>query len=338
MINSTDSGEIDSGVVSATLNMADLRESPVELLAVSSLLGACSPRLEGEDLAHVHLLAELETGLPPIVVHRGTMKVIDGMHRVRAALRRGQSHIQARFFDGDEDDAFVYSVVANMRHGLPLSLADRVAAAQRIFRSHPRLSDRAVASLTGISAKKASELRPEPAVEQQARLGRDGRYRPLSSAQGRQRASELIKSDPSASLRQIAKVAGISPATVADVRDRMRRGMDVVPKTRRGPDGGRYGRAKVIDGRQRADGQKSINELMSIFERVRKDPSLRFSEAGRAVLRMLDVCAMAVREKHKIIESMPPHCAEPIAELVQGYAEIWHSFGEELKRNKRIGA
>lgn len=33
--------------------------------------------------------------MPPIVVHRATMRVIDGMHRVRAAKLRGAAHVAA---------------------------------------------------------------------------------------------------------------------------------------------------------------------------------------------------------------------------------------------------
>ena len=77
------------------------------------------------------------------------MKVVDGMHRVLAARMRGDTRISARFFQGDEQDAFLLSIILNRRHGLPLTRADRAAAVERILRSHPEWSDRALAALAG---------------------------------------------------------------------------------------------------------------------------------------------------------------------------------------------
>ncbi|WP_214415751.1 ParB/RepB/Spo0J family partition protein [Sphaerisporangium fuscum] len=118
------------------------------LVAVSDLLPADSPRLEGENPDHVRLLAESEEEFPPIVVHRPTMRVVDGMHRLRAAVLRGAERVRVLFIDGvDEADLFVLAVEANIAHGLPLTLADRRAAAARIVASKPQFSDRAIAAV-----------------------------------------------------------------------------------------------------------------------------------------------------------------------------------------------
>ncbi len=85
-------------------------QNSVELVRISSLVLTSWPRLSGEIAEHSRLLAELNDNLPPILVHRRTMRVIDGMHRVRAAQLRGRSHIAAGFFDGSERDAFVLAV------------------------------------------------------------------------------------------------------------------------------------------------------------------------------------------------------------------------------------
>ncbi|MFC7729983.1 hypothetical protein [Actinomadura keratinilytica] len=73
--------------------------------------------------------------LPPILVHRRTMRVVDGMHRLRAARLQGRCEIGVRFVDGPDADVFVAAVRANIGHGLPLSLADREAAAARCRRT-----------------------------------------------------------------------------------------------------------------------------------------------------------------------------------------------------------
>lgn len=53
------------------------------------------------------------------------MRVVDGMHRLRVAQLKGYETIEATFFGGGEDDAFIMTVTANMGHGQPLALADR---------------------------------------------------------------------------------------------------------------------------------------------------------------------------------------------------------------------
>ncbi|HEY1620466.1 MAG TPA: ParB/RepB/Spo0J family partition protein, partial [Streptosporangiaceae bacterium] len=119
---------------------------------VAALLVGDSPRLQGESNEHIRMLAATDAQLPPILVHRPTMQVVDGMHRLRAALLRGQPTISVRFLDGSAEDAFISAVQANIEHGLPLTLADREAAADRIIATHPWRSDRWIATVTGLAA------------------------------------------------------------------------------------------------------------------------------------------------------------------------------------------
>src|SRR5579859_6840630 len=131
----------------------------MEAIPVLSLRPADSPRLNGEDRAHIVRLAESETSLPPILVDRRTMRVIDGMHRLMAASLQGRDTIEVIFFDGSEADVFLRAVEENVAHGLPLSLADRRAAAERIITSHPHMSDRAIGQTTGLAAKTVAAVR-----------------------------------------------------------------------------------------------------------------------------------------------------------------------------------
>src|SRR5579859_6633506 len=100
-------------------------------LPIASLLPGDCLRLSGTDKAHVKRLAEAWGELPPIVVHWPTMRVIDGMHRVRAAVHNGKEQIEAEFFDGSVEAAFVRAVELNTAHGLPLTLAERKLATAR---------------------------------------------------------------------------------------------------------------------------------------------------------------------------------------------------------------
>ncbi|MFI2506169.1 hypothetical protein [Streptomyces sp. NPDC018972] len=310
--------------------------SAVEVVPIAHLLLADSPRRGGEDHEHVRLLAESEAPLPPIIVHRPSMRVIDGMHRLLAARWRGRHEIQVRFFDGPAEDAFILAVEANVRHGLPLSAAERTTAAIRILRTHPEWSDRAIASTTGLSAKTvaAQRLRIQGDAGRTGRIGKDGRVRPLSSAEGRRTAARLIAEDPSASLRSIAKRAGIAPGTVRDVRDRLRRGEDPVP-TRPQPTpatptavpASRPAPPRLVVHRDTAPMSAEAREAM--FRSLCRDPSLRMTETGRLLLRMMEL-HMAADHRH-IAAAVPAHCAESISAMATACAEVWQELATLVK-------
>ncbi|MET7286399.1 ParB N-terminal domain-containing protein [Streptomyces sp. NPDC005573] len=310
---------------------------PIRTLVVDDSL-----RTAGEDDEHVKTLAESENTYPPLMVHRRTMRVIDGGHRLRAAQLRGHTHIAVRFFDGEQEDAFLLSVAANADHGLPLSRADRIAATSRILGAHPEWSDRAIASVTGLSARKVAELRRHRTGangDSTVRVGIDGRARPVNRVQGRELAGELIRANPEASLRQIAKAAGISPGTAADVRERLRQGHDPVPvklreQTARRDQKERNPAAGTVPRRP----ARPLADLAPIFDALCKDPSLRFSETGRIVLRLFDSCAAATRERSRVVDNVPAHCREQVAELLLSYAEIWQGIAVELSEGRRVVA
>ncbi|MFF5211944.1 ParB/RepB/Spo0J family partition protein [Streptosporangium sp. NPDC000396] len=325
------------------------RFSEVEMVPIHLLLSADTPRSMGEDLQHVRLLSSLETVLPPVIVHRPTMRVVDGMHRLQAAVLREEKSIRVRFFDGDERDAFVIAVKENTAHGLPLSVNDRTAAADRIVRSHPHWSDRAIAKIAGLSARTVSNVRRTAFhgdIQPMARLGRDGRVRPLDGSTGRIRAAELIAKEPQASLRQIAQQAGISPSTVRDVRERLRRGEGPLP----GPL--RSAGAQPRSAPQKRPPTSSIPLLdvpsrshsapASQFERDQrrtsplniliKDPSLRFGERGRLLLRLLSVSASLKPSWEQLIDAIPEHCVDLVCQVAKESASAWSEFAEDVER------
>ncbi|SCK04866.1 Chromosome segregation protein Spo0J, contains ParB-like nuclease domain [Streptomyces sp. WMMB 714] len=311
-----------------------LNDSPVELVSTEKLTASYSPRTEKKDTEYARKLADLAVPLPPIVVHRQTMKVIDGFHRLLAARLIGVERIAVRFFDGSEENASLLAVALNTTHGRPLTLAERTAAAERILARHPQWSDRAVATVAGLSPGKVSQVRRNEQQETEraeSRVGRDGRVRPLNTSQGRKRASELLKANPQATLRQVASMTGISAATVADVRNRMRRGLPPVPP-RQQEKGTRKLAVSPAAAAQSAVADRTPSPaLASLSQVLRKDPSLRFNDAGRTVLRMLEACTVVERERKQIMACMPAHCRELISELMYGYAEICRSIAQELQ-------
>ncbi|MDH2428022.1 ParB/RepB/Spo0J family partition protein [Sphaerisporangium sp. TRM90804] len=307
------------------------------IVPVGALSLGDSPRLRGENAEHTRLLAQSDTEMPPILVHRASMRVIDGAHRLRAAILRGDRQIRVRFFDGECDEAFVLAVETNMAHGLPLSLADREAAAARIVVSHPQWSDRAIASVTGLSAKTVNTIRRETDTglpELRSRVGRDGRVRPLTSADGRLRACELFTRSPDASLRKVAEQAGISLGTARDVRRRMERGDDPIPPQQRArgerrepPTVERQLRRAAVAGRV-----NPCRDPETILHQLQRDPSVRFTDSGRHLLRWLNDHMSGVRGWESLGDTMPTHCAYMIADLACAVAEEWLEFAEHLRR------
>jgi hypothetical protein len=314
-----------------------------------------SLRRNGEDQEHIRRLAESDPAqLPPVLVHRPTMRVIDGMHRIRAAALSSRDWINVVYFDGTSEEAFARAVEANVRHGLPLSLADRQTAAVRILASQPGASDRAVAAITGLSPKTVGAIRSRSSEEipqLKDRLGRDGRRRPVDAAEGRRRAAEAIASRPRASLREIAKLAGVSTGTARSVREQLRAGRAAIPgpgpgsaasrgsalpeppgsKARPGPEGP-PARADGL-GRGGAAGQPP--DAQSVLEKLRKDPSLRHSQAGRALLRWLHAHMLQESEWHALSCAIPRHSVPLIASLARRNANSWEKLASELERRSR---
>jgi ParB-like chromosome segregation protein Spo0J len=332
------------------------------MVPVISLQSGESPRLEGEDQAHIAWLAETEATLPPILVDRRDMRVIDGMHRLLAASLRGQETIEVEFFEGDPADAFLRAVEANVTHGLPLSQADRRAAALRIVASHPHLSDRAIGESTGLAARTVAGIRQRTtdAVPQlNARVGRDGRVRPLDALAGRRRAAELLAKHPRASLREVAREAGVSPATARDVRRRLERGeapgparhglgpaipggeaVPAGPVVSAGPPGpgspaeepGAHGAGAA---RPRARRMPGVEPTL-VLEKLLRDPSLRHNEQGRWLLRLLKHDAVTAQKWSEVAAAVPPHCVALVVQLARSYAQMWLNFAQELDDRARV--
>jgi ParB-like chromosome segregation protein Spo0J len=305
---------------------------PVVSIPVNALTVADSPRVLTENAEHVHTLVQTEEQFPPIIVHRPTMAVIDGVHRLGAAKLRNESEIPVRFFSGTEQDAFVIAVRANIGHGLPLSLAEREAAAARIVASHPQWSDRMIATTTGLAARTVAKVRrrhPGLSDSTQPRIGRDGRVRPIDSSAARTRAAELLSEDPAMSLRDVARLTGISRETVRNVRRRLRNDEGPLPFSARG-------RRPSLPDRQDGRGPRRPlrtpgEDTTLIVKRLCADPGLKYTENGRALLRLLQVHLRTDREWRKIGREVPLHCRALIARLARAYERRWADFAEELE-------
>lgn len=312
-----------------------------ELVPIALLRPSDSPRTQRENPDQIERLMESEQSFDPIVVHRESMRVIDGMQRLRAAQEVGRTAILARFFDGCDADAFVLAVELNIRHGVPLTLTERKAAASRIIASHPQWSDRAVAARTGLSAGTVGKIRRIPKLMDEAagertgsaalaRIGRDGRVRPTDSANRRATVARMLEENPSASLRQIAREAGVSPGTVRNVREqqqRPHRTLSPVSVPVSDPDTAASGTARNLCP---LDASRSSR---SITQRLTRDPSLRSTNLGRLLLRMLTMTTQAPWEDLSV--ELPEHLTSLTHAAALEQAEMWSQFASLLKGRER---
>lgn len=292
----------------------------IHLVSIDALLPAHSPRLGGHSPDHVRVLAQAQSPLPPILVHRQTMRIIDGTHRTAAARLRGDTTVRARFFDGDEHEAFALAVRSNITHGLPLTHADRVAAATTLITTHPAWSDRAVAATAGLSAATIAEIRRTTGQDEPPsakRTGLDGRLRPVDPGAGRERVRQLIRKSPLASLRQLAKEAGVSPNTVRRVRKQLQaeapEPLPDRPATTDVP-------SPTVD---------------TALRWLSQDPSVRLTESGRTAARWFFSRVIRPGEWEHVIDSLPPHTAYILAKVARQCASAWEELASHLTERAR---
>ncbi|AXB43235.1 hypothetical protein [Amycolatopsis albispora] len=146
----------------------------------------------------------------------------------------------------------------------------------------------------------------------------------MARSHSRQLAGELIARNPNASLRAIANVVGLAPSTVLDVRSRLRSGHDpVAGKGNTGSTARKPHRRPALGGRL---------DRANALTCLKNDPSMRFSEAGRLVLRRLEACPPCSVEWRRAVEALPDHCVEMVASIARKNAESWQEVADSLRR------
>jgi ParB-like chromosome segregation protein Spo0J len=348
--SSSDGGTYDSpdGGAYDSIDMID--QLPVVEVPLSSLEHGLFLRGSGTDPAHVRLLADAASSsdLPPILVQKSSSRIVDGMHRLEAAKLRGEKTIRARFINCTDEDAFILAVKSNTLHGLPLSRTDRIFGAKRILTWHPDWSDRAVGVAAGLSAKTIAGLRrlSKDGVQQSGkRLGRDGKRRPVTGADGRRRAADYIAARPDASLREIAREADVSLGTAQDVRARMQRGADPITTGQQSSSAERSTEpSSPADRQQPGNGMDprdvrrtaSQPDWTAISAKLMNDPSLKYSEGGRAFIRWMALHAVHTREWREFIDTVPAHRLKDISLIADSIREEWCEFAEQLRRRQSL--
>jgi hypothetical protein len=149
--------------------------------------------------------------------------------------------------------------------------------------------------------------------------------------------------NPGLSLRQVARAAAISPETARDVRNRLRNGQDLVPGQRV-----RETAATVptdLADRRRELGPMSIVrpaarpsrepvlDRAAVVNRLKSDPALRYTETGRNLLRLLSLHSLWTEDWEAIINNLPPHCSDVVADLARQFADLWTDFASRATRD-----
>lgn len=334
----------------------DLDDTPAQELPLHALSPGPHLRRGGINTAHVHLLvdASSHTPLPPVLVQKDGWRVIDGLHRLEAAKLRGEHSIKARLVDCTDAEALVLAMKTNSAHGLPLSRADRLFGAERVLSAHPEWSDRALAGVTGLSAKTIRALRdrltPGGTPPGAKRLGRDGKLRSVTAGEGRRRAAEYITAHPHATLREVARATDVSLGTVHDVLARLRRG---VSPERGGPRTA-AARATVHPAPAPATGTDSAPARTgapdcgptpvrrphpadtppaweAVAAKVANDPCVRYTEGGKEFLQWMALHATDPDGWQDLINAVPAHWLGVIAPIAESLSREWSLFAEQLR-------
>jgi ParB-like chromosome segregation protein Spo0J len=353
-----DCGIVEGSINSNLLNLVD--ELPETSVPVGSLVPGFHLRQDGTSAAHVRLLADAagSVKLPSILVQRQGLRIIDGLHRVEVAKLRNEWTISARIVDCTDEEALVLAVKSNTLHGLPLTRSDRISSAKRILTAHSDWSDRAVAGITGLSAKSIASLRNSSTSDIQfsgKRLGRDGKRRPVMPGEGRQRATEYIRTHPEASLREVSRETDVSLGTAHDVRERLRReANDPQPAQGAAPGGAAHHTGPTLHPAGRTPDEPaaaaiskappsptSIHRVAGAYNpagfawpeisvKLARDPAIRYTEGGRAFLRWMAVHSMQADEWQEFIDAIPQHWVEDVRRIANGMSEEWRQFAERL--------
>ncbi len=112
----------------------------------------------------VHRYAECIDALPPVSVFRvgSEFMLVDGWHRIAARNINGlKAHdlVEVRIVgEGTIHDARDFSDLANMAHGLPLTMGQRNQVIKRLNERHPSWSQLELSGLVGVGVDTVSRI------------------------------------------------------------------------------------------------------------------------------------------------------------------------------------
>lgn len=309
---------------------APVAEPEIGTISIVAVHVGPSLRAAGIDPLHVAALAEVAAHWPPIVVNRTDLSVIDGHHRIAAARQLGLRELRVTWFDGSPEDAYLEFVRCNVGHGLPLTLAERRHAARQMLRCYAERSDRAIASVCGVSPTTVARLRKElgPVAwpgdgtrDAKGRVGIDGRVRPLNGMALRARIARELAVRPEASLRAIAGTVGASPETVRSVRNELRTGGGAA----------KYATAASSDAVSMLD----VAPAEPCVAQPGEDRAFTDRDGGQEFVDWFEATAVEKLDPWLHVEAVPLSRVYEIADLARCRAEFWNRFAKALETRVR---
>lgn len=206
-------------------------------------------------------------------------------------------------------DALIEGVRRELLRAPSSPVLERKAAALRILVARPELSDRYVARIVGLSAKTVGIQRRtagEAIAKVQVRLGLDGRSRRLSDRD----AQEPARADDRGATSFAA---------------------------RGGAPGGRAGRPDPVsaDADEVAGLHIAVREAEAILTVLARDPSVRHSDSGRALLVRFAAGVVRPADWDVLLAAAPQHCVELLQRMAHSNSRAWAAVAERLRREQR---
>jgi len=198
---------------------------------------------DGLDDRLVSTYAEYLDDLPLVDVYEveGAYLLIDGYHRVEAAVRCNRTEIDVHLYTGKSYyDAMWDAGAANARHGLRLGGHGRERLTINRLRAYPERSNRWVAKGIGVGKNYVERIRcqletakGEERIDVYTKLlGEDGITRPRVQTESRDAIAAAMAAAPTRSDRDIADQFDVSHDTVGAYRRReaVREALDADPE------------------------------------------------------------------------------------------------------------
>jgi hypothetical protein len=142
----------------------------------------------------------------------------------------------------------------------------------------------------------------------------------------------------------VARLAGIAPATVSDVRRRLLSGEPPIPAQAPPPDASKSGRtaadpveevlpesAKRAEPRAAMRGGRLAPPDPALLDKLLNDPSLRHREEERRLFRVLQRNAIGERGWFKLTAAVPAHCGDLARRYMQTRMEVAQELDEDTE-------
>ena len=75
----------------------------------------------------------------------------------------------------------------------------------------------------------------------------------------------------------------------------------------------------------------------AVLTRLRKNPSVRFHQDGRALLEVLSRSLQIANDAQAASRAAPEHCRDAVAELAAAVSDAWSRIAQDLRTRNKTG-